>query len=135
MRTSRTPRSVQLPLLKTAALSLAKRLGETIIVSNLPVTQVKCDTLLMWLTPMGTHTAIEVWDESRGGAKVLNLWITDTVRSMTHGTSTTTSTGYAAHSIGSSHGTTEHRTDFEVVSFKRGDWEETLLRQVKQIMH
>ena len=54
MTDARPKRRVQIPLLKAAALALAERHGETIMVSNRPITEVKLDSLYFWLTPFGT---------------------------------------------------------------------------------
>ena len=101
----RTKRSVQIPLLKAAALALAKKQGETHIVSNIPVTEVKLDKLYFWLTPFGPGiTNLDVWDENSGGAKVLNMcWSPDGI--------------------------------VEISSFRRGDWEDALLSRARQDLH
>lgn len=105
--TARPKRSVQIPLLKAAALELAERKGETIVVSNRPITEVKLDNLYFWLTPFGTlgrFANLDVWDVGSGGNKVLNMnWGADG----TH----------------------------EVVSFRRGDWEEVLLAATRHELH
>lgn len=105
--TVRPKRRVQIPLLKAAALALGERRGETIVVSNRPITEVKLDGLYFWLTPFGTlgpHVNLDVWDEGSGGNKVLNMsWGAD--------------------------GTPE------VVSFRRGDWEDVLLAKTRHELH
>ena len=136
MRSSRIPRSVQIPQLKAAALSLAERLGEAIFVSNIPITEVRLDTLLLRFTPMGPRIAIEVWDESRGGTKVLNLWIADPSRSTTQNSATITSASGVSDTTGLSVvGASGKNGDIEVVSFRRGDWEDALLKKARQALH
>jgi hypothetical protein len=101
--TVRSKRSVQIPLLKAAALRLAEKHGETIIVFNRPVTEMKLAGLLIWISPMGPNTNLDVWDEGNGGAKVLNVaW---------------TPTGA-----------------MEVMSFRRGHWEDALLSLARQTL-
>ena len=100
----RPKRSVQIPLLKVAALQLAERRGETIVVSNIPITEVKLTSLYFWLTPFGPRTNLDVWDLNQGEAKVLNM------------------------SLGQD-GTVE------VLSFRRGDWEDVLIQQARNELH
>ena len=73
MSIDRVPPKIQAAFLKTAALALAKHVGESIVVSNICVTEVKLDTLYFWLTPFGPNTNLDVWDEAHGGNKVLNM--------------------------------------------------------------
>lgn len=73
MSTQLPKRSVQIPFLKHAALRLAQREGEAILVSGIPVTEVKLSTLYFWLTAFGPSMNLDVWDESTGGNKVLNI--------------------------------------------------------------
>jgi hypothetical protein len=70
---SRTKRSVQVQALKAAALVLAKHRGTTIEVSGYSVLEIKFDPLLIWITPFGPWTNLDIWDETQRGKKVLNL--------------------------------------------------------------
>jgi hypothetical protein len=69
----RTKRSDQIPLLKAAALALAERQSEATVISNIPTTEVKLDTLNFCLTSFGPRIILEVWAEAHGGNKVLNI--------------------------------------------------------------
>ena len=74
MAQERVKRSVQVPLLAAAARRLAERFGQPSTVSGIPITEVRLPTLNFCFTPMGGRTILEIWDESRGGAKVLNIY-------------------------------------------------------------
>jgi hypothetical protein len=75
MSEPRVKRSIQIPMLKAAALRLAEQYGQPGVISNIPVTDVKLSKVNFSLSSFGARTVLEVWAEERGGAKVLNLWI------------------------------------------------------------
>ena len=68
------------------------------------LTDVDLGTVRYSVGPLGLGTNLDMWDETRGGAKVLNIsWASD--------------------------GT------IEVVSFRRGDWEQILLDRAKRMLN
>ena len=92
------------PLLKAAAFDIAQREGRTTVVSNIPITEVKLAELYFWLAPFGPRTNLDVWDETQGEAKVLNInWGRDDT--------------------------------VEIVSFRRGEWENVLIKNARQNLH
>jgi len=95
--TARTKRSVQIPLLKHAAVALAEGLGNPKKVAGKDVMEVNLGTLQFWITSWPLVTQFDVWVKTPdSGQKVLNMsWTND--------------------------GT------IQVVSFRRGDWEQVLL--------
>jgi hypothetical protein len=97
-------RSEQLPLLRAAVLLLVQQQGKTIEAGGHSVIEMSLDTLLVWVTPWTGVTWVDVWDQTRGGSKVLNVWL---------------------HPDGG----------VEVVSFRRGDWEDVLIGAAKRHLH
>lgn len=101
---TRTPRRVQIPLLRSAVFTLAKYQGQQQEQGGFSILEVKLQTLLIWITPLGVRTMVDVWDETRGGKKVLGIsWTTD--------------------------GATV------IHSFRRGEWEDVLLRTARTCLH
>lgn len=100
----RTKRSVQLPMLVAAAFLAAKHRGKVIERRDTSVLEAQLGTLQISITPWDGFTWVDVWDETRGGAKVMNVWV------------------FPDRSI-------------EMVSFRRGDWEDVLLSSAKQLLH
>ena len=97
----RPKRSVQIPLLKAAAVEIARRRGKPHSVSGIASTEVDLGTVRFWITPLSFGTNLDVWDETRRGAKVLNVnWSGDGA--------------------------------IQVVSFRRGEWEQVLLDRAKR---
>jgi hypothetical protein len=73
-------------------------------VSNIPITEVRLASLYFWLTPFGPRTNLDVWDETQGEAKVLNMnW--------------------------------DPNGTIEIVSFRRGDWENALIKNARRSLH
>jgi hypothetical protein len=69
----RSKRSVQIPLLKAAAIRIAATHGKPGSVSAHELTDVDPDTVKFSIGSLGLGTNLDVWDETRGGAKVLNM--------------------------------------------------------------
>jgi len=107
MTAQRTKRSVQIPLLKAAILALAEREGETVMSSNFPVTEVKLPSLYFWLTPFG----------GLGTFTNVDVWDENSggnkVLNMCWGPDGA----------------------IEVVSFRRGEWENILLAKARARLH
>lgn len=100
----RTKRCVQIPRLKAAAIMLAARHGKPTSISGHELTDVDLGTVRYSIRPLALGTNLDVWDEARGGAKVLNTsWASDDA--------------------------------IEVVSFRRGDWEQILLGRAKRMLN
>jgi hypothetical protein len=100
----RTKRCVQIPLLKAAAIMLAARHGKPSSIWGHELTDVDLGTVRYSIGPLALGTNLDVWDETRGGAKVLNIsWASDGA--------------------------------IEVVSFRRGDWEQIILDRAKQMLN
>jgi hypothetical protein len=100
----RSKRSVQLPLLKAAAVRMAARHGKPGSISGHELTDVDLGTVRFSIGSLGLGTNLDVWDETRGGAKVLNMhWASNGA--------------------------------IEVVSFRRGDWEQVLLDRAKRLFN
>ena len=100
----RSKRSVQIPLLKAAALKIAVKDGKPGSISGYELTDVDLGTVRFSISSLGLGTNLDVWDETRGGAKVLNMsWDDDGV--------------------------------IEVLSFRRGDWEQVLLDKAKRALN
>jgi hypothetical protein len=100
----RSKRSVQIPLLKAAAIEIAARHGKPGSISGHELTDVDLGTVRFSIGSLGLGTNLDVWDETRGGAKVLNM-----------------------HWAGNG--------AIEVVSFRRGDWEQVLLDRAKRAVN
>jgi hypothetical protein len=97
-------RSVQIPMLIVAAIRLAARHGIPGSISGHELTDVDLGTVRFSISSLGLGTNLDVWDETRGGGKVLNLhWAGDDV--------------------------------VEIVSFRRGDWEQIILDRAKQALN
>jgi hypothetical protein len=73
MAAARLKRSEQIPLLKDAAVAIAKRQGEPRRVSGSEVTEVDLGSLHFWISGWPDGTNLSVWDKMLGGAKVLNI--------------------------------------------------------------
>jgi hypothetical protein len=71
----RKKRTEQLPVLKGAVFLLAQQQGRTIEASGCSVIEIALDTLLVWVTPWIGVTWVDVWDQTLGGSKVLNMWL------------------------------------------------------------
>jgi hypothetical protein len=100
----RTKRCVQIPLLKAAAIKLAGRHGKPSSWGGHELTDVDLGTVRYSIGPLALGTNLDVWDETRRGAKVLNInWASDGA--------------------------------IEVVSFRRGDWEQILLDRAKRMLN
>ena len=100
----RTKRCVQIPLLNAAAIMLAARHGKPGSIGGHELTDVDLGTVRYSIGPLALGTNLDVWDETRGGAKVLNIsWASDGA--------------------------------IEVVSFRRGDWEQIILDRAKQMLN
>ena len=100
----RSKRSVQIPLLKTAAIRIAARHGKPESISGHELTGVDLGTVRFSIGALGLGTNLDVWDETRGGAKVLNMhWASNGA--------------------------------IEVVSFRRGYWEQVLLDWAKRLLN
>jgi hypothetical protein len=99
----RSKRSVQIPLLKAAAIGIAARHGKSGSISGHELTDVDLGTVRFSIGCLGLGTNLDVWDETRRGAKVLNM-----------------------HWAGNG--------AIEVVSFRRGDWEQVLLDRAKRAL-
>jgi hypothetical protein len=100
----RSKRSVQIPLLKAAAIQIAATDGKPGSVSGYELTDVDVGTVRFSIYSLGLGTNLDVWDETRGGAKVLNI-----------------------HWAGNG--------AIEVVSFRRGDWEQVILDRAKRALN
>lgn len=92
---------MQIPLLKAAALTVAVKDGT---ISGHELTDVDLGTVRFSIGSLGLGTNLDVWDETRGGAKVLNMYWDDDCA-------------------------------IEVVSFRRGDWEQVLLDRAKRALN
>ena len=104
MAVLRSKRSVQIPLLKAAAIAIAAKNGKPGSISGHELTDVDLGTVQFSIGLLGRGTNLDVWDETRGGAKVLNMhWASD--------------------------GT------IEVVSFRRGDWEQVILDRAERALN
>ena len=104
MASVRSKRSVQIPLLKAAAIRIAAAHGKPGSVAGHELTDVNFGTVQFSIGSLGLGTNLDVWDETRGGAKVLNMhW--------------------------------DGNGAIEVVSFRRGDWEQVLLDRAKQALN
>ena len=104
MAVLRSKRSIQLPLLKAATIRIAAKHGKPGSVSGHELTDVDLGTVRFSIGSLGLGTNLDVWDETRGGAKVLNMhWASDGA--------------------------------IEVVSFRRGNWEQVLLDRAKQLLN
>ena len=100
----RSKRSVQLPLLKAAAVTIAAKHGKPGSLSGHELTEVDLGSVRFWISSVGLGTNLDVWDETRGGAKVLNMhWASNGA--------------------------------IEVVSFRRGYWEQVLLDWAKRLLN
>lgn len=97
-------RSVQIPLLKAAAIGIAARHGRPGSISGHEVTDVDLGSVRFSIGSLGLGTNLDVWDETRGGAKVLNM-------------------NWASNGA------------IEIVSFRRGDWEQVLLDRAKRALN
>ena len=100
----RSKRSVQLPLLKAAAVRIAARHGKPGSISGHELTGVDLGTVRFSIGSLGLGTNLDVWDETRGGGKVLNI-------------------NWASNGA------------IEVVSFRRGEWEQVLLDRAKRLLN
>jgi len=95
---------VQLPLLKAAAVRIAAKHGKPGSISGHELTDVDLGAVRFSISSLGLGTNLDVWDETRGGAKVLNMhWASNGA--------------------------------IEVVSFRRGDWEQVLLDWAKRLLN
>jgi hypothetical protein len=80
------------------------RHGKPGSISGHELTDVDLDTVRFSIGSLGLGTNLDVWDETRGGAKVLNIhW--------------------------------DSNDAIEVVSFRRGDWEQVLLDRAKRLLN
>ena len=104
MASVRSKRSVQIPLLKAAAIQIAATDGKPGSVSGHELTDVDLGAVRFSVWSLGLGTNLDVWDETRGGAKVLNIhWAENGA--------------------------------IEVVSFRRGDWEQVILDRAKRALN
>ena len=74
----RSKRGVQIPLLKVAAIRIAARHGRPSSTSEHQLTDVDLGTVRFSISSLGLGMNLDVWDETRGGGKVLNMhWASD----------------------------------------------------------
>jgi hypothetical protein len=100
----RSKRGVQIPLLKVAAILIAARHGKPGSISGHQLTDVDLGTVRFSISSLGLGMNLDVWDETRGGGKVLNMhWASDGA--------------------------------IEIVSFRRGDWEQVLLDRARRALN
>src|SRR6266436_4283940 len=104
MASPRSKRSVQIPLLKVAAIRIAARHGKPGSIFGHQVTDVDLGSVRFSIGSLGLETNLDVWDEARGGGKILNMhWANNGA--------------------------------IEIVSFRRGDWEQVLLDRAKRVLN